>query len=67
MITMHWVEREPFPFPDASVSRQCIDFESLTRWRLENTVDAERYNETMDKPEGVQQLKNADDYYKYFY
>ncbi|KAF2011565.1 hypothetical protein BU24DRAFT_435969 [Aaosphaeria arxii CBS 175.79] len=66
LITLHWVEREPYPFPDMSLNRKCVDFDALTKWRLENTIDMEKYKERMDKPKGVKQLKQADGYYKYF-
>ncbi|KAF2786092.1 hypothetical protein K505DRAFT_260666 [Melanomma pulvis-pyrius CBS 109.77] len=66
LITMHWVETEPFPFPDMSVNRKCVDFEGLTKWRLENTIDITKFNDTMDKPLGVKQLKSPDGFYTYF-
>lgn len=55
LITMHWVETQTYPFPDMSVNRQCINFDKLTEWRKENTVDMDRYVEVMEKPEGVKE------------
>ena len=66
LITMHWVENEPWPFPDMSANRQCIDFEYLTQWRLENSVDLDTYIKYSDKPEGVTQLPSPDAYYEFF-
>ncbi|KAK8012775.1 hypothetical protein PG991_010150 [Apiospora marii] len=68
LITMHWVEEQPYPFPDMSVNRQCIDFDKLSQWRKENTLDMEKYVETMRKKEGrhYNQLKAPDAYYEYY-
>ncbi|RGP79544.1 tat pathway signal sequence [Fusarium longipes] len=66
LITMHWVEQEPWPFPDMSVNRQCIDFDQLTEWRLKNSVDLDTYIENSAKPPGVKQLPAPDAYYKFF-
>lgn len=44
LITMHWVQEESIPFPDMSVNRQCMaDFADLTQWRIDNTVDLDKY------------------------
>lgn len=48
-----------------SINRQCVDFDALTRWRLENTIDMDKYNSVVRKPPGVKQLRAADDWYKY--
>ncbi|KAK8030712.1 hypothetical protein PG990_000446 [Apiospora arundinis] len=68
LITMHWVEEQPYPFPDMSVNRQCINFDKLSQWRKENTLDMEKYVKTMRKKEDKQynQLKAPDAYYKYY-
>ncbi|KAH8660330.1 hypothetical protein BX600DRAFT_513944 [Xylariales sp. PMI_506] len=39
LITMHWTETKSFPFPDMSINHKCVDFDALTEWRKENTVD----------------------------
>ena len=68
LITMHWVEEQPYPFPDMSVNRQCINFDSLSQWRKKNTLDMEKYVKTMRKKEGkhYSQLRAPDAYYKYY-
>ncbi|KAK7966804.1 uncharacterized protein PG986_001081 [Apiospora aurea] len=68
LITMHWVEEQPYPFPDMSVNRQCIDFDKLITWRKDNTLDMEKYVKTMRKKEDrdYSQLKAPDAYYKYY-
>lgn len=68
LITMHWVEEQPYPFPDMSVNRQCINFERLSQWRKENTLDMGKYVKTMRKKEDkhYHQLKAPDAYYKYY-
>lgn len=44
LITMHWVNEEPNPFPDMSMNKQCLaDFDYLTQWRKDNEVDLETY------------------------
>ncbi|KAI5458861.1 hypothetical protein BGZ63DRAFT_514274, partial [Mariannaea sp. PMI_226] len=45
LITYHWVETQPYPFPDMSVNRQCANFGALTSWRKENTVNMTKYDE----------------------
>jgi hypothetical protein len=66
LITMHWVETQMYPFPDMSINKQCINFEKLTEWRKENTLDLDKYTETMKKKEGkVKQLHAPDGHYKY--
>ncbi|KAK7954062.1 hypothetical protein PG996_014948 [Apiospora saccharicola] len=68
LITMHWVEEQPYPFPDMSVNRQCINFDKLSQWRKDNTLDMDKYVETMRKKEGkhFNQLKAPDAYYEYY-
>jgi Mycotoxin biosynthesis protein UstYa len=65
LVTYHWVENHDRPFPIFGINRQCIDFEGLTRWRLENTIDVDKYNSIVRKPPGAKQLRAADDWYKY--
>ncbi|KAI0132885.1 hypothetical protein BJ170DRAFT_575912 [Xylariales sp. AK1849] len=65
LVPYHWVENHDRPFPIFSIDRQCIDFEALTRWRLENTIDVDKYNRIARKPPGVEELRAADDWYKY--
>ncbi|KAH8880820.1 hypothetical protein GQ53DRAFT_813054 [Thozetella sp. PMI_491] len=60
LIAMHWAETQEFPVPDMSVNQKCIDFEALTQWRKEHTVDMDKYRRVMKKPEGVRQ-KPMDD------
>jgi len=65
LVPYHWVENHERPFPVFGINRQCVDFEALTQWRLENTVDFEKYSRVVRKPPGVKELKAADDWYKY--
>ena len=48
------------------MNRQCIDFEKLTVWRKDNTIDMAKYVEVMKKPERVKQLPMSDAYYEYY-
>ncbi|KUI53434.1 hypothetical protein VP1G_00904 [Cytospora mali] len=64
LITMHWVETQQHPFPDMSVNRQCINFDKLTKWRKESTVDMDHYVQVMEKPEGVKEAPIPDGYWK---
>lgn len=65
LVTQHWVENHEWPFPIFSINRQCVDFEALTRWRRENSIDMDKYERIIKKPPGVKQLRAADDFYKY--
>jgi hypothetical protein len=64
--TMHYVETQPFPVVDWSINRQCIDFDRLTEWRKESTIDKDTYLSNMAKPEGVTGLPMPDAYWKMF-
>ncbi|ROW02987.1 hypothetical protein VMCG_05731 [Cytospora schulzeri] len=64
LITMHWVETQTYPFPDMSVNRQCINFDKLTQWRKDNTVDMDHYIEVMKKPKGVKEAPVPAEYWK---
>ncbi|KAH7028123.1 tat pathway signal sequence [Microdochium trichocladiopsis] len=66
LITLHWVETQPYPFPDMSVNRQCVNFEGLTQWRLDNTIDMDKYGLVMQKPKGVKQQPAPEGYYEMF-
>ncbi|KAI0477076.1 hypothetical protein GGR56DRAFT_691237 [Xylariaceae sp. FL0804] len=67
LITLHWVETQRWPFPDMSVRRRCVDFEGLTRWRLDNGIDMDKYMDVMrTKPAGVKELPAPDLFYKYY-
>lgn len=65
LVSYHWVENHDRPFPMFGISRQCVDFEALTHWRVENTLDVDKYNSMVRKPLGAKQLRAADDWYKY--
>jgi hypothetical protein len=65
LVPYHWVENFERPYPDFSINRQCVDFEAVTRWRIENTIDVDKYNRNTRKPPGVKELRAADDYYTY--
>lgn len=70
LIPLHWVETQEYPFPDMSINKQCVDFDALTTWRKENTIDMEKYVKVMQRPEGdkpgIKQLPAADQYYAYW-
>ena len=68
LATMHWVADHPYPFPDMSVNRQCINFDKLAEWRKENTIDADKYEKIMHKKKGVKvkELPAPDMFYKYY-
>ncbi|KAI0014545.1 hypothetical protein F4780DRAFT_774136 [Xylariomycetidae sp. FL0641] len=54
LITLHWAEGQPGPFPDMSINRQCVNFDSIVQWRKDNTIDMDKWVTPglMDKPEG---------------
>lgn len=65
LFSYHWVENHDRPFPLFSINRQCVDFDAITEWRLENTIDIDRFKKIVRKPDGVKALKGADDWYKF--
>jgi len=65
LFSYHWVADHDRPFPIFSINRQCIDFDYLKRWRLENTIDMDKYNRVVRKPPGAKELHAADDWYEY--
>ncbi|KAJ4313594.1 hypothetical protein N0V94_006864 [Neodidymelliopsis sp. IMI 364377] len=70
LIPLHWVETQEYPFPDMSIKKQCVNFEGLTKWRRENTIDMDKYVKVMKMPEGekpgIKQRPAADQYYEYW-
>lgn len=63
----HWVDHFETPFPDMSGFRQCPgNFDDLTRWRMENSLDMGLYVMTMAKPEHVKAKPAPDGYYTYY-
>jgi len=56
-----------FEFLNRNVNRQCINFEKLTEWRKENTLDMDKYFEVMKKPKGIKLHPQADAYYQHFH
>ncbi|KAH8881864.1 hypothetical protein GQ53DRAFT_787784 [Thozetella sp. PMI_491] len=50
--TVHWAKNFRSPMPDFSIEKKCIDFDKLTEWRKENTVDLETYDRVTKKPTG---------------
>lgn len=57
LITMHWQTENPYPYPDMSVNRQCINFDKLTQWRLDNSLDMELWRQHMNKTDEVKQAE----------
>lgn len=70
LIPLHWVETQEYPFPDMSINKQCVNFDGLTQWRRENTIDMDKYVEVMKRPQGekpgIKQRPAADQYYEYW-
>lgn len=70
LIPLHWVETQEYPFPDMSIQKQCVDFDGLTAWRREHSIDMDKYVEVMKMPEGekpgIKQRPAADAYYEYW-
>jgi len=68
LVTMHWVADHPYPFPDMSVNRQCINFDKLVEWRKENTIDMDKYRAIMDRDHQkvVEELPAADMFYEVY-
>ncbi|KAF7539639.1 hypothetical protein G7054_g1980 [Neopestalotiopsis clavispora] len=66
LMTLHWVETQIRPWPDMSINRQCIDFDALTEFRKQVSLDMDKYKVTMNKPEGVTELPAPDNYYTLF-
>ncbi|KAM7201682.1 protein of unknown function (DUF3328) domain containing protein [Rhypophila sp. PSN 637] len=63
-ITWHWVENQPYPFPDMSVNRKCVDFGRLVDWQRENSIDRAKYDAvTGVKPKGVKERPAPDALY----
>ncbi|KAG6122805.1 hypothetical protein E4U12_000859 [Claviceps purpurea] len=55
LVTRHWTEGLEYPFPDFSIQAHCINFEKLTEWHTEASVDLEKYVRVMKKPPGVKE------------
>ncbi|KAK9779709.1 putative Tat pathway signal sequence [Seiridium cardinale] len=66
LMTLHWVETQDLPWPDMSINRQCIDFDGLTEFRKQVSLDMDKYKKVMSKPKGVTQLPAPDRYYELF-
>ncbi|KAK6070119.1 hypothetical protein SCUP515_08603 [Seiridium cupressi] len=57
---------QDLPWPDMSINRQCIDFDGLTEFRKQVSLDMDKYKKVMSKPKGVTQLPAPDRYYELF-
>ncbi|KAG6103204.1 hypothetical protein E4U31_002976 [Claviceps sp. LM219 group G6] len=55
LVTRHWTEGLEYPFPDFSIQAHCINFEKLTEWHKEASVDLNKYLRVMKKPPGVKE------------
>ena len=64
--TMHWMETQPEPFPDMSVSRQCVDFEGLTEWRRTLSLNMTQYRKLLAKPQGAKEQTMDEQYFALF-
>lgn len=71
LITMHWTETQDYPFPDFSIQKKCVDFDKLTDWRKENTVDMDMYVKILgqkeSKPKNATQRPAPDEEYNRIY
>ncbi|KUL85008.1 hypothetical protein ZTR_07783 [Talaromyces verruculosus] len=63
MTTYSWVETQERPFPDFSVNKKCIDFDTLVRWRNENTLDTEEAGKVR-RPPGALEVPVSEIYWK---
>lgn len=43
IVTLQWVEKQLYPFPDFNVNHQCRDFDALLKWTMENSVDEDMW------------------------
>ncbi|KAG6107384.1 hypothetical protein E4U14_004184 [Claviceps sp. LM454 group G7] len=55
LVTRHWIEGLEYPFPDFSIQAHCINFEKLTEWHKEASIDMNKYLRVMKKPPGVKE------------
>ncbi|KAG5964468.1 hypothetical protein E4U56_002174 [Claviceps arundinis] len=55
LVTRHWIEGLEYPFPDFSIQAHCINFEKLTEWHKEASIDINKYLRVMKKPPGVKE------------
>ena len=53
IIIHNWVEKQPKPFPDFEIKKQCRDFEALREWADERTLHEEEWLK-MKMQEGVE-------------
>ncbi|KAI1340372.1 hypothetical protein F5Y15DRAFT_423308 [Xylariaceae sp. FL0016] len=71
LITMHWAGTQAYPFPDFNIQKKCINFDLLSAWRKENTVDMQLYVDVLghknSKPKNIKQRPAPDDEYKKIY
>ncbi|KAH6648691.1 hypothetical protein BKA67DRAFT_594163 [Truncatella angustata] len=66
LMTLHWMETQDNPWPDMSINRKCINFDHLTEFRKQVSLDMDKYKKVMSKPKGVTQLPAPDQYYDLF-
>ena len=52
IVTLQWVEKQFYPFPDFNVNHQCRDFDALLDWAMENSVDVEMWM-TQERPKEI--------------
>ncbi|KAK2604034.1 hypothetical protein N8I77_006994 [Diaporthe amygdali] len=57
LVTMHWTERQRYPFPDMSTNRQCVDFDRIKQWRDNNRIDTKKFIATMGKDQQPSPVK----------
>jgi hypothetical protein len=66
LMTLHWVETQSHPWPDMSINRQCVDFDHLTEFRRQKSLNMDKYKKVIRKPEGIKQLPAPDQYYEFY-
>lgn len=65
LVTLHWVETQEAPWPDFSIDRQCFDFEQLTEWRRENSLDLNKAINEVKRPANVTERPAPDKLYEF--
>jgi hypothetical protein len=63
MTTMTWLETQERPWPDFSVNKKCVDFDTLVRWRYENALTLSQAG-LVRRPPGAPETKISEEYWR---
>jgi hypothetical protein len=63
MTTMTWLETQERPWPDFSVNKKCVDFDTLVRWRDENALNISQAG-LVRRPPGAPETKMSEEYWR---